>query len=191
MADQTGTPEKKLTPRQMLRLEGTKRRAEKLFLRLARNEHSTQGIMQRAAQKVEAFTQKENARHAPLLKKLAEQHDETFNELCALVESIEQRSGHRQFSNMIGRYGIRGVANAVEIEPGYTEEQIIKYLKENNMEEYVKVTRELQKNPLKEKKPKVPGISYAGDSGREEYFSSVKPLVGAKASSTTKPREKK
>lgn len=181
----------KMTKREMLRLEASTRRAEKLFAVLARNENKTVEVQNRANKKIEDFSRSEKEKIGPRLAKLSEKHKQTFDQLCDVVETIENRSGHKLFATMLGRYGIRALANAVELEEGFTYDDVIKYLEDNNMGEYVEVAKTLKKNPLKEDMPDVPGLVYVGKTGKEEYFSAVKSPGDKKPSVTTKPRRKR
>ena len=186
--------QEKMTKRQLLRLEGSLRHAEKVFSRIARIEHRTQSIINRTDRKIEKFSSSLKEKDTPLLEKLAQKHQASFDELCEIVESIEQRSGHKLFSGMLGRYGIRALANAVEIDTGFTEEEIIRELEKSNpdtFKKYVEVEKSLDRNLLKKDKPRISGITYVGDTGREEYFSIVKPSGEEKLKPTTKPRKKK
>lgn len=184
-------PKKTLTKRQMLRLESTFRHAEQLFSKLAQKERTIEQVQSATKARVSKYEQEEKAKDARRLEKLARTHEETFGKLCIVVESIENKSKKRLFTHMLGKYGIRVVAKAVVLLEGHTEEEVCNYLLEKDLGEYVKVTKELRKNPLKEKMPTVPGLRYAGDDGEEEYFTTVKPSGDKPLPSTTRSRLKK
>jgi hypothetical protein len=182
---------KPLTKRQLLRLEGTLRHADRLFSKLAQKERKIEQIQTATEARIDSFAQTERGKNTTSLEKLASTHKETFDQLCRVVEKIENESQKRFFVAQLGKYGIRGLFNAVSILEGYTEDQIIDHLEKDGLGDYVETKKTLKKAELKRDMPQIPGISYVGKTGEEEYFTIVKTVDGKKPAATTKPRPKK
>lgn len=143
--------------------------AASYLVSLGEKQRQINRIKRDASERVKAI----NAEAEGRISAIKKERDVFFTALYAFAvskkEELTQRN--RSVATASGRFGWRWTPPSVLLAKGKSEEEIITLLESSDMEKYVRVLKEIDREALLRDRPSVPGVEY---TQREEFFAKPK-----------------
>lgn len=130
---------------------------------------NSQREINRIKRETKAKVAKLNAEAKKEVEALTKDRNAFFTALFAFAQprKVELTKNLRSIKTDAGTFGWRWTTPYVELKEGKSDEQIIAHLKRNNLNKYVRVIEELDREAMLRDRPVVTGVAYMQ---RDEFF---------------------